>query len=308
MRGKSVALLLILKTFATDAFVAPKGSTIWRVSREHAKHVSSTSGPKTTAVKSSTSTSSSVNGAVQQVGNKSDRKRRLATGMAFLTSWADVALFFKFQTFATMMTGNTIWVALALAEQRFVDAIYYVCVISSYLVGLSIFRRADLSLKKSTLPVCSFLVVGLFVGSDVLYHFLLPSRWIPVMMLATAFGIVNAVGQEVAGSLTSVVTGHMTRLVNQAVDRISRTAGRKKLERYSLVQNAAIIGGFFGGALFASLLQARQILLKFGMVSCLGILYGVLFLWKDMESLGGAWWLRKDGEMCDLDDDGELCQ
>jgi uncharacterized membrane protein YoaK (UPF0700 family) len=246
---------------------------------------------------------------VQQVKNKSDRKRRLATGMAFLTSWADVALFFKFQTFATMMTGNTMCTALAVAEQRFVDALYYVCVISSYLVGSSIFRRTDLSLnKKSTLPVCSALVVGLFVGSDVLYHFVLPSRWIPVMMLATAFGIVNLVGQEVAGSLTFVVTGHMTRLANQAVDRISRTAGRKKLERYGLVQNAAIIGGFFGGALFASFLQARQILLQFGIFSCMGILYGALFLWKDVESLGGAWWLRKDGQMCDLDDDGEMRQ
>jgi uncharacterized membrane protein YoaK (UPF0700 family) len=76
--------------------------------------------------------------------------------------------------------------------------------------------------------------------------------------------------QEVAGSLTFVITGHMTRLVNQAVHRTSRTAGRKKL--YSLVQNAAIIGGFFGGALFASFLKARQILFKFGIISCLGTL------------------------------------
>ena len=26
-----------------------------------------------------------------------------------------------------------------------------------------------------------------------------------------------------------------------------------------------------------------------------------------MESLGGAWWQRKDGAMCDMDDDGGIC-
>ena len=46
---------------------------------------------------------------------------------------------------------------------------------------------------------------------------------------------------------------------------------------------------------------------RVGVFSGIGLSYAALFLWKDIESLGGAWWLRKDGTMCDVDDDGEAC-
>lgn len=132
-----------------------------------------------------------------------ERKRRLGTAMAFLTGWADLTLFKKYQTFATMMTGNTMWMAVAAVERRFVDVAYYASVIVSYLTGLSIFRRTDLSLTKKTLPVCAFLVPALFVGSDVLFS-IYQHRWIPMMMLAMGFGIINALGTEVTGTLTFV--------------------------------------------------------------------------------------------------------
>ena len=239
-----------------------------------------------------------------------ERKRRLASAMAFLTGWADLTLYMKYKSFATMMTGNTMWAALAAVERRYTDVGYYLSVIISYLAGLSIFRRTDLSLTKKTLPVCSFLVPALFVGSDVVFS-IYQNRWLPMMMLAMGFGIINALGSEVTGTLTFVITGHMTRMTNQIVDRVSRRAGRKKLslaDKQSFIQNAFVCSGFFGGAAFAAILLGKGILVdKVGVFSAIGILYGLLFLWKDIESLGGAWWLRKDGEMCDVDDDGEIC-
>lgn len=228
--------------------------------------------------------------------------------MAFLTGWADVALVVRYNTFATMMTGNTIRMAQAFGEQRFRDVGYYISVIASYLLGLVVFRKTNLSLKERSMSACALVVTTLFVASDCIHCSYGGARWIPVMLLASAFGIVNSVGSEVAGTITFTTTGHLTKLTNQIVDRLSRTAGRKKLtptDRVAAIQNAIVILGFFGGALWACLLRSFKVLkFEFAVMGCL---YGILFLWQDMESLGGAWWLRTDGEMCDLDDDGSLC-
>lgn len=202
--------------------------------------------------------------------------------------------------------------AAAVAERRFFDVGYYISVIFSYVMGLAVFRRLDLCLKdKSTMSICALCVMALFVGSDCVNLLSGGMRWVPMMMLAAGFGIINSIGQEVSGVLTFVVTGHMTRLTNLAIDRVSRTAGRKKLGaagRAGAYLNAGVITGFFAGALWASVLMTLKVHDKFGVVSAIGILYGALFLWQDMESLGGAWWLRKDGAMCDnVDDDGSLC-
>ena len=182
-------------------------------------------------------------------------KMRLATAMAFLAGWANIAIYLRFKTFATMLTGNTMWMAMALTERKYSTVAYYVSVITSYLVGTALFRRIDLSLRKKTLPVCSAIVASLFVAGDCIHHAssgLMPmiSKWIPMMMFATGYGVINSLGMEVTGTLNFVITGHYSKLVNNLVDRISRTAGRKKLteaEKKIAAQNAAISGGFFGG-------------------------------------------------------------
>ena len=61
------------------------------------------------------------------------------------------------------------------------------------------------------------------------------------------------------------------------------------------------------GALFASLLLSWNRLHRFGIFSAIGLSHAVLWVVRDIEALGGAWWLRKDGAMCDIDDDGEIC-
>jgi uncharacterized membrane protein YoaK (UPF0700 family) len=230
--------------------------------------------------------------------------------MAFLAGVADLTLNMKYKTFATMMTGNTMWMALALAEQRFMDATYYASVIMSYITGLTVFRKIDLSFKNKTLPICSFLVASLFIGSDLIFQ-AYQSRWIPMLLLGSGFGIINSVGQEVSGTLTFVITGHLTRSTNMIIDRLSRTAGRKKMslaDKQSFIQNLGVFGGFLCGAAFAGILKAKGLLVeRVGVFSAIGLAHAGLWLWKDMESLGGAWWLRKDKSMCDVDDTGEAC-
>lgn len=258
------------------------------------------------------STMTSLSMAMMTAREKLTGKKRLATAMAFLTAWANIAIFTKFKSFATMITGNTLWMAVALSEQRYRDVFFYVSVILSYGTGCAIFRRTDLSLRQKTLPVCCAAVAALFVLADwIHYGTTISTKWIPMMLLATGFGIVNSVGQEVCGTLTFVVTGHITRLMNQVVDRLSKTAGRKRLtesDKLAVLQNSAVCTGFFSGAVWAAFLMSQNLLHRFGTFSLIGLMYGTLWLSHDIKSLGGAWWLRKDKAMCDdVVDNGVIC-
>ena len=63
----------------------------------------------------------------------------------------------------------------------------------------------------------------------------------------------------------------------------------------------SVIGGFILGAAWSVFLSIKAPQLKaWGSFSIMGALYGLLFLWLDMEQLG-AWWSRKNGKLCDID-------
>lgn len=238
-------------------------------------------------------------------------RKRLATAMAFLTGWADVCFYVNFKAFGSMLTGNTMQLGIAVAAGHYRQVAFSASVILSYLAGTAVFRRTDVSLRKKTLPVCGILVAILFGLGDWIHYFQGGARWIPMMLFAGAFGVTNSLGTEVSGTLTFVVTGHLTRLVNQGVDRWSRTAGRTKLteaQTTAAVQNAAICGGFVAGAAFAATLLRRGLLERFGVFSVIGVLHAILWLAHDIEAIGGAWWLRENKDLCDLDDDGKLCE
>lgn len=242
------------------------------------------------------------------MANKTQGKRRLAATMAFLCGWADIALFSRYKTFATMMTGNTLWAMIAVAENRYRDVLYYTSVILSYLGGLAVFRKTDLSLKKQSLPLSAVLVTTLFCASEYIHSMTQGAQWIPMLLLAAGYGVINSVGSEIAGTLTFVITGHMTRLTNSAVTRsLSSQEEKKPLtpgEKYASIENAAVLLGFVGGALWASLFRRMLRSTEFVL---LGVLHGASFLSQDMEAIGGAWWLRK--YFCEdvVGDDGSVC-
>ena len=47
--------------------------------------------------------------------------------------------------------------------------------------------------------------------------------------------------------------------------------------------------------------------LKGLLITTLGALFASLFFWLDMEKVDGAFWKRPNQEMCELEDDGQLC-
>eukprot|EP00566_Odontella_aurita_P015147 CAMPEP_0113571358 /NCGR_PEP_ID=MMETSP0015_2-20120614/25510_1 /TAXON_ID=2838 /ORGANISM="Odontella" /LENGTH=344 /DNA_ID=CAMNT_0000474301 /DNA_START=15 /DNA_END=1049 /DNA_ORIENTATION=+ /assembly_acc=CAM_ASM_000160 len=231
--------------------------------------------------------------------------KRLISALSFLTGWADVALITKYQTFATMMTGNTMKMAGAIIDRNPSGVVYFASAIASYVLGLIAFRKSDLALKdKSLSRVCAPLVAGLFILSDYLSYIHPGNKLIPVSLLSAAFAIINSVGSEVGGTMTFVLTGHMTKLTALGVDRVSRAAGRKKLtggDTSAAARSSMVIGMFFAGALGACGLNARvPELMRRGGFAALGVLYGAVFLWQDRENLG-RWWMREDEHMCEID-------
>ena len=122
--------------------------------------------------------------------------KTIAGNHGLLTGWANVSIFTRNQTFATMLTGNTLWMAQAFVEGQTSKVLNYLTVIFSYLCGVTAFRQLDISpWKQKTMPLCAALVTVLFSAANTL-----GGCWNPMLLLAFGFGIINLVGQEVTGT------------------------------------------------------------------------------------------------------------
>lgn len=236
------------------------------------------------------------------------QKKRMATFMAFMTGWADLLFIKKYNFFATMMTGNSMKMANAFVDGRITDSLFFLSIIISYIVGVGTFRRAELSYKdKAINGLFAPIVVACFICSDYL-SWIGASKFIPGVLLSFAWGIINSVGSEVTGTLIFVVTGAMTRVANMIVDRMSRTAGRKKIPKEGFLMSMSVIGGFTMGAAWSAILSLKAPkLLSRGTFSIMGVIYGLLFLWLDRSELG-KWWQKKNGKLCEISADETSCE
>merc|ERR1719491_2340545 len=143
------------------------------------------------------------------------------------------------------MTGNSMKMAHALVDGRVRDSFFFLSIIASYVFGVGAFRRAEYSCKNKALRgLFAPIVAGCFVFSDYLSWVKPSCTFVPATLLSFAWGIINSVGSEVAGTLIFVVTGAMTRLTNMVVDRVSRTAGRKRISKEGALMSLSVIGGF----------------------------------------------------------------
>jgi len=92
------------------------------------------------------------------------------------------------------------------------------------------------------------------------------------------------------------------------VDRISSTAGNTPLPKEGMLMSLSVILGFILGAGWSVFLNTVAPNLKnFGSFSIMGVIYGITFLWLDRKQLG-AWWLKKNGKLCEIDGDEVTCQ
>jgi hypothetical protein len=92
------------------------------------------------------------------------------------------------------------------------------------------------------------------------------------------------------------------------VDRLSSTAGNKPISKEGMLMSFSVILGFILGAGWSVFLNHVAPQMKtFGSFAAMGVIYGVLFVWLDREQLG-AWWLKKNGKLCEIDGDEVTCQ
>jgi len=227
------------------------------------------------------------------------QKRILGIAMAITTGLADISIFTKFQCFCTMMTGNLIWLGRSLVNGQLRNTLYYSSLIFSYVMGLVAFRvftsKKETSLsnyfsilsekwKLRLLPKCAVTIVSLMAIANIFLN-VTGMRWLPLTLTAFCFGIINSVGTQYTGSLTFVVTGHMTKLTNEIMDYISLPKHEKNnADKGSMLQNASLVIGFLIGAMIASL---KILPAKYEILS-IGLLYAVSFLWKDRMEIVGA--------------------
>jgi len=227
------------------------------------------------------------------------QKRILGIAMAMTTGFADISIYTKFQCFCTMMTGNLIWLGRSLVHGQVRNSLYYSSLIFSYVMGLVAFRvfstnkESQLSKyysilsgkwKMRLLPKCAVTIVSIMAVANIFLN-TTGMTWLPLTLTAFCFGIINSVGTQYTGSLTFVVTGHITKLTNEIMDYISMPKHEKNnVDKGGMIQNASLVVGFLIGAMIASLniLPAKYEILS------IALLYAVSFLWKDRMEIVGA--------------------
>ena len=238
-----------------------------------------------------------------------DGKNRLVFMLSFMTGVADVAMVLKYKNFATMMTGNVMWMASHTLNGFAAPALYLAAVIASYMAGLAVFRRTYQSLQEQSLQLFAPMITAAFLLADRLTFVDPVAKLAPMCLLSGAYGVINAVGTDMAGTMCFVLTGHLTKITNAIVDRFSTLAGKKPIDALGMFRSVSVFSGFFFGALAAwGGVKYVPSLKDRGLLSLMGTIYGALFLWQDAKNMGG-WWHRKSKKIdtCEIDEYDANC-
>mmetsp|Transcript_18264 Transcript_18264/g.25735 ORF Transcript_18264/g.25735 Transcript_18264/m.25735 type:complete len:461 (+) Transcript_18264:254-1636(+) len=151
-------------------------------------------------------------------------RQRFITAVSFLAGFTDAFSFKKYETYATMMTGNVIRTAMMIAEFKFKRALFFVSLYIPYLSGHFVYRAKDLQMKTTNAlreqlgqpKIPTYLaVIPYFLFAFVLCDIFPVRRSLALKMPLMAFGysIINAAaGDATSGVTTSAMTGHTETL------------------------------------------------------------------------------------------------
>lgn len=142
-------------------------------------------------------------------------KNLLTLGFAFAAGWSDVICFRRYESFAALMTGNTVKAGIASAtesDERVMNVIYYLCLVFSYIFGGLIFEGVKSYKPKRIGFILAPLCLVLNILSDVLFKFGGNNRW-QVCLLTPTFGIQNSLtfGGSMATN-TTIITGNSQKM------------------------------------------------------------------------------------------------
>jgi len=222
----------------------------------------------------------------------------LSLSLAFLAGWADVTSVKTFKMYSSMMTGNWITLTTRVASQDYTDISLLVATLAMFSLGFAIFRFVDNYLQQGVAKgkACSwfaFLVFGLMYAADYLILKDSTSRW-PIVFVAMASGIINAVSSSRCHLVTNMMTGHVMTISSNVADyaferkMLNANAPPLKLKQNTYV-SIKIIGSFCSGAamkiwLSSVLVNKAAAAWKFGQVGTMYMLLLVLSETTNMSS------------------------
>ncbi len=164
-------------------------------------------------------------------------KEGLAVLMAFTTGWANIGCMMRFDAFGTMMTGNSLQMALLFAQGKWQGFLYYLSLVVAYVVGVLLYRVLDIAMGERSTPTrIAPVVFAMFLLTDAIswvadyaqssYFWCTDalSPWLeerymqewrkngPVIPLSIGFGMVNALSMDVTRYVTNAVTGNYQKI------------------------------------------------------------------------------------------------
>ncbi len=165
--------------------------------------------------------------------------------LVMIAGYADAIGFLQFRAFAGQMTGNTILLAISIVQSGWLEAVYYVAVIASFLVGVAISGALvrlgtapaiALSLSAVALAICAFVTV----------------RW-GALLLAFAMGAQNAAATRFGDATlnTVFITGDLQKLFEAVFAWL--WPGKSRQLPSGLATLALVWVEYFAGALLGAL-------------------------------------------------------
>jgi len=172
------------------------------------------------------------------------------TLLAIIAGYADTIGYLHLNAFAGLMTGNTIFMGIELATQKYSQAASHALIIVMFVVGV-VFGRLLIRMGARTwiaLTFTSFLLI--------LYSF--AGTFWGALLLALGMGVQNSAANRFAGvTLNHVfITGNLRKLGEELASWIWPTPG-KRMNRDSIIFALAWLGyalGAVAGALAADLI------------------------------------------------------
>jgi uncharacterized membrane protein YoaK (UPF0700 family) len=225
----------------------------------------------------------------QHTSTRLSNKSIFCMSIAFITGCVDTVSYHRYKCYVNMMTGNVVRFATSVAESQWADALFHISLITSYVVGVGLFRIIEWNMRdiKATdesnhelLVVVAPLIVTLFILADVVAHFVANERkHAPILSLG--FGIINAAsGDATGGTILYAMTGHINRMGRTLVDYLVLSKGKCYK---SFKSHLRIVTCFAAG--IALSVKAAQYLLPLmssfqpPMATTFGLLFAALFIW-----------------------------
>lgn len=191
------------------------------------------------------------------------KHRLIAAALSFVAGYTDAISVTRWHVFATMMTGNLIYVGRSTVnaqsndvQESYTGAWYYALVLLTFSCGVAAWKLAEHCYPDRGASTVGIPFAFLMVTMELV---LMWTPWVrgytmayslTVLAYAPMFGVMNAACT--AGRLattTTVATGHMVTVVSLAVKALCLRQELSQAERGKCIQSVAIIGSTLAGVM-----------------------------------------------------------